>query len=110
MSVDCIKNDEPHLNVEPPGNFFERSHSNIRKEMNALLASRIPEEERIGRFGDAYLKKWFASGNLEQHFMYRSKTSLAAIAASCFTADFLVSCFPVTFVPSCTIIISPLLL
>lgn len=82
--LDRIRNDRPELQFDGPEDLFSRPKLKVRKEMQALLASRIPVGERLTRLGDSLLKKWLERDNLHRAFMFYSKDSLVRIAATSF--------------------------
>ena len=81
ISIIC---DRVNNNSNIAGNvqLFQKSKSNIVKEMVKILVGRIPDQDRQKKIGPAGVKKWLKKKNDSRVFLFLTKDALVRIAAS----------------------------
>ena len=83
--IDCIRHDpDGNTPITNDHGLFAKTKAKqkLRKVMLSLIASRIEEEDRVQRMGDAALKKWMTSDNMYRQFMFLKKHAIINIAAT----------------------------
>ena len=81
ISIIC---DRVNNNSNIAGNvqLFQKSNSNIVKEMVRILVGRIPDQDRQKKIGPAGVKKWLKKKNNSRVFLFLTKDALVRTAAS----------------------------
>jgi len=75
--IDRITYDED--GTTPFGDLLSREKKEIQKNMRVILVTRIPEVDRLGRYGEKLLEKWLNCSNIHRTFMFIDKPTMRQI-------------------------------